>query len=99
MTPEQIAFYNIPTNLQKLDEIDPTGPTLFVEVVLSAPAIPRRFPLRSKILETGVRDFTNEEITEPQYMSHIALQDAVVFQGFSYRILSGVMFTERNYKI
>jgi len=77
MTPEQLAFYNISTNLQRLDEIDPTGPTLFVEVVLSQAKIRRRFPLRSKILETGVRDFTNEEITEPQFMSHIALQDAV----------------------
>jgi len=32
-------------------------------------------------------------------MSHLALQDAVKFQGYEYEIEGGVLFPERNYKI
>lgn len=55
------------------------------------------FPLISKDIN-GKKIFTNNG-EGLHYLSHIRLQDAITFQGYTYNIIGGVYFETRNYKI
>ena len=58
------------------------------------------FPLTSKIIEDGVRDFTNDMENEIIYIDKVGLEDLITFHKAEFEIIDGYYFNEgRNNNI
>ena len=66
----------------------------FVEVVVTSVGIRRAFPLLSKKLDSGVRNFTNDLIGEHVFIDKITLEDSERFQGMTFQFVRGYYFDE-----
>ena len=101
LTPDEIAHWNNPENLMAITESPDSQVTLFMTVMLFDCRRVRAFPLlsvRHGEGTEGVRMFLNN-FNDRFFLSHVALQDAINFQGYSYRIESGLIFERRSFKV
>lgn len=66
----------------------------FVEIEALGITTKRAFPLLSAKDDEGIRQFTNDVVGKRFHLDKIMLEDAIRFQGLTYRIIKGVYFDE-----
>ena len=66
----------------------------FVEIQIKSVGIHRKFPLMSKVNESGVRMFNNEMIGEKMVVDKITLEDLIRFQAVKFDIIRGYYYNE-----
>lgn len=76
------------------EHVKSTADGYFVEVQVQKVGIKRAFPLLSKKLPSGVRDFSNEIENEIVFIDKITLEDAEKFQGIVFKFVRGYYFDE-----
>jgi hypothetical protein len=72
----------------------------FIEIVINKVGKKYPFPLMSRVLDDGIREWTNEMEGETFYADKTTLEDLIKFQKIEFNIVRGYYFDEgRNYKL